>query len=139
MSDILVGESLNLFNKLNDPNAKIVAHLCKNPIAEDVDKIALSDLVEADFVGYAPVLLNDWFFLNTGDLALGEAVSQQMEFVAGDLIDAQVVYGEYLTISLASGPHYLLKFNRFDNPIIVDVEGMIIHRQVRIVSADLPE
>lgn len=84
---------------LNDPTRQIVAHLAKNFIPQAVDTIQLTDLVECDFPGYAPVRIDDWRGVDFENDNYAEAVSGELEWSAGDgIVTPQTICVCYLTL-----------------------------------------
>lgn len=92
---------------LNDPTRTIVAHLAKNFIPQDVESIQLTDLVECDFPGYAPIRIDDWAGVDFDEDTYAEAVSGELEWVASDaIVNPQAINVAYLTIQ-DGGPLHL--------------------------------
>jgi len=127
-------EGANLDAELNDPAVSIVARLFKNSIALDSDQIVLADLVECDFVGYEAVLLEEPAIDVFAEENYAEAFYLEKEWIAGELLAPQIVYGCYVTITLAGGGTVLNNLQMFDQPIVLDTEGQKIVRNFSVMA-----
>lgn len=127
-------EGALLDSELTNPDVQIVAHLFKNFIPIDADKIELADLQECDFEGYESKVLDNPFIDVFTEENYAEAFFQDREWVAGDLVDPQVVYGCYVTVSLAGVGTVLNNVQIFPTPIILDIEGAKIVRKFSICA-----
>lgn len=109
MSATLIGELASLMGWLRDPSRTIVAHLAKNAIADSIDSLALTDLVECDFPGYAPITLSEFTPEFIGDDAYGEANSQECAWTISNPTAMQGITCVYLTITDGLNTHALLR------------------------------
>ncbi|HLI95892.1 MAG TPA: hypothetical protein VKT72_07370 [Candidatus Baltobacteraceae bacterium] len=137
MPDVLTAESLNLSNVLTNPTNIIVAHLAQNSSAMLDDAAQLSDLVECNFSGYAPVPITNPDCFETGDPLQGQAVSDPIVFSAdAHLAGAQMATSVYLTWQVGDGAPSLFRVIRFTQPFIFDVPNRILQFQIRFQSFD---
>lgn len=139
MADTLGIAASNLLTYLQNPAVLIVAHLGKNPIAKDVAQILLTDLVECDFPGYAPVPIKDWEIVEEEGDDYAEALSPEIYFQAATIVTAQQIFSTYLTISEGSNPPVLFQANLLDQPVTIDTEDQAYGINVRFSNAELPE
>lgn len=137
--DELSGESLSLFQNLNNPAVSIVAHLAKSPIDPELDSIALEDLVECNFVGYAPIPITDWNVFEGEAPDLGEALSPMLEWVAGEDVATQPVTLVYITMQTPGNPIVMLDSQIVTPHFQMDAEGRTFARQYRLYSFDPTE
>lgn len=136
MPEILTGESLNLQEVLNDPTVLIVAHLAKNDIPPDFDKLLLADLVECDFDGYSPIEIMNWDVFQHEDEFLGEAVSEPLLFTAGDAIVPQRASALYLVLYHVDEQVNLWRVYPLEPEFFFDVPGRELLKQIRVSSYD---
>ncbi len=137
MPDVLTGESLNLSNILNNPAAVFKARLSKNVIDLTIGTIALTDLTECDFPGYAPApIVNPDCFETESDYR-GEAVTDPLVWQASEALTVpQLITSCYVTIERNGNPPELLQFFPFDPAFVMDLPGRELARQIRFVSFD---
>jgi len=104
---------------MSDPARAIVAHLAKLPMFAGNTSVALVDLVECDFLGYAPVPLI---------LDLDNAVEedgfcwlspQTVEFEVGAIVEPQLVTAIYITDAYTGVAPTLLTVIPFHQPVVV--------------------
>lgn len=123
-----------LASELENPDIAIVAHLFKNPIALDAAQVALADLTESDFVGYEPKTLEGAAIDVFEQANYAEAFFPEQEWEAGEDIVPQIVYGCYVTITLAGVGTVLNNVQIFETPIVLDTEGQKIARKFNVMS-----
>lgn len=127
-----------LLDLVNGTAAPMVLRLCKNPIPDDAETVALGALVEADFDGYEAVDLDTFGETEREDDLIGEVLSEPCEFVADEEIEAsQTIYGCYITRHPEGSPVQLMQLVRWVEPIVVGVPGQTISLQVRAMGANL--
>jgi hypothetical protein len=131
-ADTFEGALLN--TELTNPDVQIVAHLFKNLIPIDADKIELADLTECDFVGYESKTLENPFIDVFDEENYAEAFFQDKEWTVGAIVTPQVVYGCYVTVSLAGVGTVLNAVRIFETPIVLDTEGQRIVRKFSICA-----
>lgn len=134
MPEVLTDESLTLSQVLTDPTLKIVAHLGKTTIDVDDPPVALNQLTECDFPGYARVESPAFDVFQTDDPNSGEAVSDPLRFTAGVIVAAQMANCLYLTLQRGSDPVKLWQVFPLANPWQFDVEGRSYASAVRLRS-----
>ena len=138
MDPELTGESLELWEFVNNPAAKIVMHLAQNVIPGEVDTVALGDFTECNFPGYAPIRLTEWDALETANDNLGDVASSYVEFIAEAIETPQLITAVYVTIQDGTGPIYLMWVYYLDQPLLVGEAGHMYRKRCRITSlADL--
>jgi len=120
--------------ELNNPALKIVAHLAKNAIPLDSDAVLLGDLVEADFPGYEPLLLEAPVVDVFDEVNYAEAFYQSREWIAGEIVTPQVIYAVYVTIEMVGVGIVLNQIQILETPIIVDREGITIQRTFSVAA-----
>jgi hypothetical protein len=133
----LTGELAALMDWLSDPSRTIVAHLSKAPISFTTGQISLTDLVEADFPGYAPVTIDSWDPIDFEDDLYGEAVSGELQWQAGPIVTPQSIYVAYLTIVEGSNPVKLLWPVVLPLPYVIGAQDETFAFMFRIGSANL--
>lgn len=132
----LTGESRNLALLLSSPDTRIIARLAKNSLDVQDETAILTDLVECDFAGYAPVPLTTFDFFQVEDELCGEALSAPIEFVAGPLDTPQLAGCLYVTIAKGNDDPRLWQLFIFDADFAFDAPGRTLRRQLRIYSYD---
>lgn len=131
-------ESENLQALLLNPANVILAHLAKNPIAFDADQLQLTDFIECDFLGYAPILVNDWVSVESDEEAYGESESPTLNWTAGAGVAAQNITAVYLTLQVAPDPPIMLAAFPLDVPLTIFVAGQQFEKIVRYRSYAVP-
>ena len=135
----MAGEIENLATFLADPLRQIIAHLATNPIAGLSDTPELVDLVEADFDGYAPVLITHWTPDPTSEEDLAVSIADACEFTSGPAVVPQTVTMLYITQIYNGGAPSLWKIFPLDPALTFALPNQQISRSPRLVSlADLP-
>lgn len=69
-----------------DATAPMIVRTAKNTISDDVFTIALTDLVESTYPGYAPITLPDFGLTEEDDAAVGDILTDDCIFEASELI-----------------------------------------------------
>lgn len=136
MADTLAGESLALEDLLNNPAATIVARLAQSPISIESETVALADIVEATFPGYAAVEIEDWEVFPGQQSDTGEALSPTLEFTSDGIVTPQTITAMYITVQIGTGALTILDACPFDPPIVIDQDGITIARNYRLFSYD---
>jgi len=139
MPEILEGEAANLMHLLEDPANKIVVHLARMPIPDDVDSVILANIQECNFPGYGPQIAVGFTNVETDDDFFGEAVSKVIEWIAGDIVTPQLVTAEYVTIKRGDDEPYLAMFRPLVTPIKIHTKDMVYQTRVRVQSANIAE
>lgn len=133
----LTGELALLDAWANDPARKIVAHLAKSPITVTADQVQLTDLVEADFPGYAAVLIDEWDPTDFGDDTYGEVTSGEVQWQASTLTVPQSVYVAYCTVEEFGNPPALFQPVVLPIPFTFVQPGQTFAFLFRIAAATL--
>lgn len=126
MEPIPGGNLEALADALSDPLFEIVAHLAKGPIGQQSSPLALVNLVECDFPGYAPITLVSNLDTAWEEEGYGEMSSQRIEFIAGAVVVPQRVTHIYYTYKYADNAPSLQSVVAFDNPLTVSTPGQVL-------------
>lgn len=119
LSDALVEE-------VETSTAVMLVHLSKAPIADIKDGVLLSEITEADFVGYAPVVPM-FEPCDVDDDDYGEIASQEVLFEVGLVETPQLIYFAYLTSQLEEDDApSILGVYEFPEPVRACDEGQLI-------------
>ncbi len=131
------GESANIEALLANPAVSILARLAKSAMPLDTAPLLLTDLVEADFPGYAavPITTGEEIFLNEQNYA--EVITNTPQWTAGAIVSPQEVTAVYLTMSVSGGPQKLWCVEVLPRPFRFEEEGQVFAREIRILSASL--
>lgn len=117
---------------LTDPLLQIVARLGKSPSLAMPDKIALADIVECDFPGYEPFVIEPTMEMAIDDPAYGEVDPTRVRFVAGPIVTKQQVTCLYVTKTYNGVGTSLIQTLAFPVPMVVNEEGQVIEFDVNI-------
>ena|ERR1041385_8944607 len=134
MADPLTDESLVLSTLLNDPTVSIVAHLGKTTIDLEQGNYVLSDIIECDFPGYAPVAPVTFDAFQLPDPIQGEAVSQPIRFTAGAIVTPQAATCAYITVQKQGEAAVLWQLFPLLNEWIFDFAGRSYAFALRVRS-----
>jgi len=134
MPDPLRGESLALQDFLTNPANKIIARLGQTRVPFQTAPTLLVDLVECDFVGYAPIVSPAFNVFQNDDDLTGEALSDPLRFTAGALTAKQTANCLYLTVQMGSNPVQLWKIFPLLDPWIFDVPTRTYATNIRLYS-----
>lgn len=122
---------------LNDPANPVKLHLFKNELADDLQHVAIADLTEADFDGYAPITFADYDPVEGASEVVGECLPQEQSFAASQsLATPQMIYGGYVVRHQTGGDPQLLSVKVFDPPITVVAPGQEITYTPRVYGMD---
>lgn len=120
-----------LIADLTQSGGVIVAHLAKAVNADPDDVIALADLVECNFPGYAPVMITDFEDVEPDNQDLADVLSAAIQFTAAGLTTPQTAVAFYLTAHVGSDPAGFLSLEFFGDGFTFMVDGDQLVRQVR--------
>lgn len=137
MPEVLPQAASDLMAYLENPTLQIVARLGINPIPLGEAPLALSDMVEASFPGYAPIVNPTWDLMEGFDLYFAEALSQILSFEAGLMVTPQVITSVYLTQQKGTDPVQFFMAFPLPSSIVFDTAGQQYQKQVRVQSANL--
>lgn len=115
-------------------SGRIVAHLAKNATFTADAEIALADLIEADFPGYAAIRLPEPEIFITEIEEYAESYWPGAVWEAGPIVDAQLITGCYVTIDDDDGVPHLSKIVILDPPVYITEEGQKINPGIRFLS-----
>lgn len=134
------GGALDLLSQqLADPLYKIVAHLAKGPIgAQDVPN-TLSALVEADFPGYAPILVSPDLESAWEESNYGEMSPFRLHFEAGAIVTPQQVTHIYYTGQYGAGAVSLVSCVPFDAPVSFAAPGDSFEVDALVGNLEYPD
>lgn len=120
-----------------DPLRVIVAHLAKNTIDPAYPDLALADLVECDFPGYAAVQIDTWHpeMDNEDDLACCK--SDLISFQTGNVLVPQRATIFYVTKVYDGGAPELFHLEYLDEGKVIFRAGQTIDRIFRLTFADI--
>lgn len=134
----MVGELTVLQFLLNTTSYNIKVRLSKNPLPEDLNSIVLTDLTEADFSGYAPIVNPEFAAPAYNEANYAEAVSVPLIWTVGPAPTPQELTSVYITEAEAAGPDKLLYVHPLPNGSLMHAEGQQFVKQLRILVANLP-
>lgn len=117
-----------------DPLFQIVARLAKGPADSQDNAIALADLVECDFPGYAPIPLTLNLDEAVDEIGLGALSPQRIEWIAGTIVTAQYITHIYYTKTYNGAGVSLVSAIAFDNPIPVVVTSQQIAFEATVLG-----
>lgn len=125
-----------LIGQMTPPNATIVARLAQSVTSDDSDVIDLSAIVECNFPGYAPVILDDWEDVDPGSEDAAQLVSAIIQFMADGIDLPQEAVAFYCTIT-APGVDVtgLFSIENFPIPFTFAKDGDFLERQIRQTQA----
>lgn len=123
---------------VNDPTAPMYLRASKTPIPEDAQDLDVAAIVECDFLGYAPQLLNDFAECDTDLGNVGEALTDVHSFQADiALVTAQTIYFLYVTKEPVAAAAQLMLVVPLPVPIEMCAQGQMASFQVRTRCAGL--
>ena len=130
-------ESLNA--GLSSAAGSILLRLLKAPIPTDKLEIVFTDLVEANFDGYSPAVVGNLDETDESETDVGELLSNTVEFIGGDNVTAQPIFGYVFTIQKTGEPIGIIDAEEFSSPIVMDTPGQSIPVEVRVsaTTADI--
>jgi len=137
MSVPMVGTLTVLQYLLGAANVHLKARLAKNPLPEEPNSLALTDLTECDFPGYAPVVDPVFSAPVINELNYAEAVSTPIIWTAGTIVTPQPITAIYITSNVDGGPDNLLAVQPVATGVTIDEDGQEFVRQVRLMVTDL--
>lgn len=123
MPEVFSGEAAVLDAQLQNPAVHIVAHLSRSPIPADEGQIALADIAECNFPGYAPIRLVNWAVTPGDDDGYAYAVSEEITWESSVIVTPQEATFCYLTTVAGEGPIQLISIMKAEEKIVFDKEG----------------
>lgn len=123
-----------LIAELVAPNATIVARLAKAVNTPFEGPVGLANIVEADFVGYAPLEITDWEDVSVDGEDLVQVLSPELTFTAEAGVTPQQVVAVYVTCDDGVNPPKLFSLDPLESPYIFSAPGDTLLRQVRVAS-----
>lgn len=134
MEPLAGGPLAHLVETMADPLLEIVARLAKGPTSILDAPIALADLVECDFAGYAPIPLTATLNEAVDDPYYAEADSQSLQWVVGAISAVQPIVGLYYTSRYNGGAWGLVTAVPFDEPMQAYYQGQLIAFEASLVN-----
>lgn len=132
------GDALDQLNLMvTDPLFLIVARLAKGPTGIDNDTFILSDMVEADFPGYAPIPLTANLSQAFEKAGYGELSPQALEWIVGAIVTPQTITHVYYTKTYNGGGQSLVAAVAFDNPISLTIPGQAVQFTATIMAVNV--
>lgn len=123
---------------MNNPATPTVLHASKMPIPQEAETIALADIVECDFPGYAPIVLDDFDDTDNDYQEAGEALTSVREISSNnDLVAPQPICFLYVTHTPDGGARALMEIINLPEAIIINVPNQAVQFQVRALSVGL--
>lgn len=134
MEPLAGGPLAHLVETMADPLLEIVARLAKGPTSILDAPVALADLVECDFVGYAPIRLTAGLNEAVDDPFYAEADSQSLQWIVGAINATQPIVGLYYTSRYNGGAWGLVTLVPFDEPFSAYYESQLIAFDASLVN-----
>lgn len=122
----------------NDASAPMVLRASQIPIPEGATGMALEDIEECNFAGYAPRTLNDFGGTENEYEDIGEVLTEECVFTASDPLPfPQTIYFFYVTRHHTGSPVELMQVINLPVPQEIYVPNQEVRLQVRIMGAGL--
>lgn len=128
------GQLEAIYNEMADPALVMVARLAKGPLGESEESVDLTTLVEADFPGYAPVVLTPDLTDAWEEDGYGELSPQIVVFNVGTLVTAQLITHLYVTKTYNGAALSLVMAVPFAQPILVNQSDTTVEFDVGIAG-----
>jgi hypothetical protein len=123
-------------NFMTDPTVTILAHLAKAPRVTNPDQLALPDLTECDFPGYAAQAVIPSLDGAIDDQFYGEMGAANVEFASTDVSTPQEITALYVTKKVGSDPTALVSVCLFDPPLMVTANDQLFPFSVTLAAID---
>ena len=131
-------ESDALLAIASDATAPIIVRTAKNTISDDALTIALTDLVQSTYPGYAPITLPDFGLTDEEDDSVGDILSDDLIFEASDAITTpEAITMVYITREPAGGDVELCKVIILETPFIMEKPKQQFMCAARMMSEGL--
>lgn len=131
-------ESDALLAIASDATAPIIVRTAKNTISDDALTIALTDLVESTYPGYAPITLPDFGLTDEDDEEVGDVLSDDLVFSASDaIVDPEAITAIFITREPTGLDVELCKVVILETPFIMERPGQQFLCAARMTSVGL--
>lgn len=131
-------ETAALKELMNNPAAPMVLRASKTQIPQNAETIALGDIVQCDFSGYAPIVLDDFDDTDNDYEEAGEALTSVRQFGSDDdMVGSQEICFLYVTQEPTAGPAVLMEIINLPMPICITGPNQAYQFQVRAMSTGL--
>jgi hypothetical protein len=133
------GQLADVFEGLSDPLFTIVARLAKGPRGAPDATVVLADLVEADFVGYAPITLTADLENAWEEDGYGELSPQLLQFNVGAIEAAQQLTHLYFTKTYDGGDPSLVSVIPFNVPFFISEPDTTFELECTVAGVVSPD
>ena len=126
------GQLADLKTMFDDPLFAMVAHLGTAPNYGSLDALALSDITEANFPGYAALPINPTIEQAVDEVGYADMDAFPVEWVAGAIVTPQTITCIYVTKAYNNDHRTLASIVFFPHPIQITAAGQIIEQEIHV-------